>query len=126
MCVPIQFLGQTANCWFDQVHNRVRALLLPFQGLLTRLTFFRSSGEVTIPILAQRLLINMRKIDYMGSQPIASKLLFAPATGPDSDELEDEMNTFELAQEGSRPCHQMLADEAHAKKDAGGATHSFA
>ena len=31
-----------------------------------------------VPILAQRLMINMRKVDYLGSEPIASTLLFAP------------------------------------------------
>lgn len=35
------------------------------------------SGSTIIPILAQRLLLNMRKVAYVGSQPVASKLLFA-------------------------------------------------
>ncbi|TEB28641.1 hypothetical protein FA13DRAFT_1793808 [Coprinellus micaceus] len=50
--------------------------------------FLNAATDVVIPILAQRLLINMRKIDYMGSQPIASKLLFAPP-GPGTDEYEE-------------------------------------
>jgi hypothetical protein len=32
---------------------------------------------VIYPILAQRLLINMRRVDYMGSELFALKLLFA-------------------------------------------------
>ena len=47
---------------------------------------------VIIPILVQRLIINMRKVDFMGSRPLASTLLFAPATPSGSDPLhvEDE------------------------------------
>ncbi|TEB21131.1 hypothetical protein FA13DRAFT_1736451 [Coprinellus micaceus] len=44
-----------------------------------------------VPILAQRLMINMRKVDYLGSEPIASTLLFAPP-GPSErseDSIED-------------------------------------
>ena len=40
-----------------------------------------SVWDVFIPILAQRLMINMRKIDYVGTRPVASTLLFA---APDS------------------------------------------
>ena len=41
------------------------------------------------PILAQRLMINMRNINYMGSEPLASKLLFAPPV-PGSEDSFDE------------------------------------
>ncbi|KAJ3550136.1 hypothetical protein NMY22_g619 [Coprinellus aureogranulatus] len=44
---------------------------------------------MAIPILAQRLMINLRKTDYMGSRPIASKLLFAPPP-PGSEDDEDQ------------------------------------
>ncbi|KAJ3529338.1 hypothetical protein NMY22_g9037 [Coprinellus aureogranulatus] len=44
---------------------------------------------IGIPILAQRLMINLRKTDYIGSRPIASKLLFAPPP-PGSEDDEDQ------------------------------------
>ncbi|KAJ3540065.1 hypothetical protein NMY22_g4460 [Coprinellus aureogranulatus] len=50
--------------------------------------FVNVSQYVGIPILAQRLMINIRKTDYVGSRPIASKLLFAPPT-PGSEDDED-------------------------------------
>ncbi|KAJ3512736.1 hypothetical protein NMY22_g15246 [Coprinellus aureogranulatus] len=43
-----------------------------------------------IPIAAQRLMINLRKVDYMGSRPIASKLLFAPPPPGSEDDGEDD------------------------------------
>ncbi|KAJ3540892.1 hypothetical protein NMY22_g4110 [Coprinellus aureogranulatus] len=44
-----------------------------------------------VPILAQRLMINLRRADYMGSEPVASKLLFAtPASSTDPDIAEDD------------------------------------
>ncbi|TEB28578.1 hypothetical protein FA13DRAFT_1815710 [Coprinellus micaceus] len=50
-----------------------------------------------IPVLAQRLLINMRKVDYVGSDPAASKLLFAPP-GPGSEgDLDRDFDSIELA-----------------------------
>jgi hypothetical protein len=56
-----------------------------------------SAGLALNPILAQRLLINMRKVDYMGSQPVASKLLFAPPPPGSDDDLEDDPGFFEMA-----------------------------
>ncbi|TEB25825.1 hypothetical protein FA13DRAFT_1817260 [Coprinellus micaceus] len=41
-----------------------------------------------IPILAQRLMINMREVDYMGSRPLASTLLFANDGTSSEDSLE--------------------------------------
>ena len=41
---------------------------------------------VGLPILAQRLLINIRRVDDMGSQPLASTLLFAPPAPSVEDE----------------------------------------
>ncbi|TEB21354.1 hypothetical protein FA13DRAFT_1717026 [Coprinellus micaceus] len=54
-----------------------------------------------IPILAQRLLINMRKIDYMGSEPVASKLLFAPPPLGSEDDRDGDFESLERAQEPS-------------------------
>ncbi|KAJ3512897.1 hypothetical protein NMY22_g15201 [Coprinellus aureogranulatus] len=34
--------------------------------------------DTCVPILAQRLLLNLRKVEYPGTRPIASALLFAP------------------------------------------------
>ena len=58
---------------------------------------------VIIPILAQRLLINMRKVDYMGSEPLASKLLFAPPAPGSEDDLEGDFDSFETTAEPSGP-----------------------
>ncbi|KAJ3509491.1 hypothetical protein NMY22_g16270 [Coprinellus aureogranulatus] len=56
-------------------------------------------SNIIVPILAQRLMINLRKVDYIGSQPMASKLLFAAST-PDSDD--------DLGDEVSRPCEDNI------------------
>lgn len=68
--------------------------LLAYFTILSALTCdIRSSlQEVVVPILAQRLLINMRSIDYMGSHPLASTLLFARTQGG-SDDLSEEGDT---------------------------------
>jgi hypothetical protein len=43
----------------------------------------------------------MRKVDYMGSEPVASKLLFAQR-GPDSeDDLEGDSETSKMGSEGT-------------------------
>ncbi|KAJ3528489.1 hypothetical protein NMY22_g9388 [Coprinellus aureogranulatus] len=49
------------------------------------------SSEVVVPVLAQRLMVNMRKIDYMGSRPFASKLLFAPPEDETQSDLKNEI-----------------------------------
>ena len=53
---------------------------------------------IVIPILAQRLLINMRKVDYMGSEPVASNLLFAPPPPGSEDGTEEEFDAVEMRQ----------------------------
>lgn len=58
-----------------QSHRHVSILVLRSTSLY--LTTSNSSRSTIIPILAQRLLLNMRKVTYVGSQPAASKLLFA-------------------------------------------------
>ena len=55
--------------------------------------------EVVVPILAQRLLINMRSVDYMGSRPLASTLMFAPSTG----ESEGSSESYDMAESTQRP-----------------------
>ena len=42
-------------------------------------------SNIAVPILAQRLLINLRKADWMGARSYVSSLLFAPAI-PESRE----------------------------------------
>lgn len=49
-------------------------------------------SRVVVPILAQRLLLNIRKADYVGRRPYASKLLFAPPP-PGS---QDNIDSFEM------------------------------
>ncbi|KAJ3546852.1 hypothetical protein NMY22_g1886 [Coprinellus aureogranulatus] len=66
-----------------------------------------ASSFVVVPILAQRLMINLRKADYMGSQPIASTLLFAPPP-PGSEDNEDQgpenQDLLEVNVENSHGC----------------------
>ncbi|TEB28629.1 hypothetical protein FA13DRAFT_1735457 [Coprinellus micaceus] len=53
----------------------------------------------------------MRKVDYTGSQPVASKLLFAPARPGSEDELKSDMNAFEMAGDQSYLHHRGAADQ---------------
>jgi hypothetical protein len=55
------------------------------------------ANRVVIPILAQRLLINMRKVDYMGSVPVASKLLFAHSASVSEDNTESYLDSLAVA-----------------------------
>lgn len=48
-----------------------------------------SAQEVIVPILAQRLLINMRNVDDLGSRPLASTLMFAKTSGVSEEQMED-------------------------------------
>lgn len=48
----------------------------------------------------------MRKVDYMGSEPVASKLLFAPPTPDSEDDLDSDLSSFEMASEPSDPPHR--------------------
>ena len=43
----------------------------------------------------------MRKVDYMGSEPLASKLLFAPPAPGSEDDVEGDADSFEMAGEPS-------------------------
>jgi hypothetical protein len=45
----------------------------------------------------------MRKVDYMGSEPVAPKLLFAPPAPGSEDSLEGDFNSFEMTPEPSGP-----------------------
>ncbi|KAJ3523713.1 hypothetical protein NMY22_g11317 [Coprinellus aureogranulatus] len=59
--------------------------------------------SVILPILAQRLMLNLRTADYMGSRPYASKLLFAPPPPGSEDDLDhDIVDSFEASREGCR------------------------
>ena len=51
---------------------------------------------IVFPILAQRLLIDMRKVDYMGPEPVASKLLFAPQALESGSAADAQFNSFEM------------------------------
>ncbi|TEB28590.1 hypothetical protein FA13DRAFT_1735433 [Coprinellus micaceus] len=66
---------------------------------------------VILPILAQRLLINMRKADYMGSEPFASKLLFAPPAPGSEDDLGADFDSYEMTREPSAVRHRGPAGE---------------
>ncbi|TEB28622.1 hypothetical protein FA13DRAFT_1815724 [Coprinellus micaceus] len=63
-------------------------------------------NNTIIPILVQRLLINMRKVDYMGSEPVASKLLFAPPVPGSEGGLDGELESFEMAPQPSGLRHR--------------------
>ena len=53
----------------------------------------------------------MRKVDYMGSEPIASKLLFAPPAPGSKDDPEGDFESFEMTQEPSGQRHQVAVGE---------------
>ena len=42
-------------------------------------------------------MINMRKVDHMGSEPFASQLLFAPPQVGSEDDLDDSNTSANLA-----------------------------
>ncbi|KAJ3512896.1 hypothetical protein NMY22_g15202 [Coprinellus aureogranulatus] len=46
-------------------------------------------GRLVVPVLGQRLLLNIRRVDYMGSVPMASTLLFAPSSSSTGEASED-------------------------------------
>ena len=48
-------------------------------------------------------MINMRKVDYTGSEPIASKLLFAPPAPGSEDDIESDFDSFEMTPDPSGP-----------------------
>lgn len=61
---------------------------------------------IVMPIFAQRLLLNVRQIDYIDSRPAASTLLFAPPPGASIDQPD----TLEL---GSEPLAVGSFQETH-------------
>ncbi|KAJ3546290.1 hypothetical protein NMY22_g2116 [Coprinellus aureogranulatus] len=62
-------------------------------GIMT----LNAAGDVVVPILAQRLLLNMRKVDYQGTECVGSKLLFAPGPRDSVDEFDEkERDTFKM------------------------------
>ncbi|KAJ3546845.1 hypothetical protein NMY22_g1888 [Coprinellus aureogranulatus] len=72
---------------------------------------------VVIPIAAQRLMINIRKVNCMDSRPIASKLLFAPlppSSGDDGDEDRDSKIHFEMSGEEFKFRHGSRAGDSSA------------
>ncbi|KAJ3521208.1 hypothetical protein NMY22_g12410 [Coprinellus aureogranulatus] len=58
--------------------------------------------EVIVPILAQRLLINMRSVDYMGSRPLASTLMFA-STPEESKGPEEGEECYDMTETSQLP-----------------------
>ena len=66
---------------------------------------------VVIPVLAQRLLLNMRKVDYMGTEPMASKLLFAVPPPESQGRAECDSDDFEMTESHSGGCHGRLKGE---------------
>lgn len=51
-------------------------------------------------------MINMRKVDYMGSQPFASKLLFAPPQSGLDGDFDEELSRSLDASEDSYGLHR--------------------
>ncbi|KAJ3516851.1 hypothetical protein NMY22_g14109 [Coprinellus aureogranulatus] len=73
------------------------------------------ANDLIIPVLAQRLMINMRKVDYMGSTPIASRLLFASAPRlADDDPNGEATESHEL--DSGESIHPTGADKEHESK----------
>ena len=60
-------------------------------------------------MFTQRLLINMRKVDYVGSQAVASKLLFAPPAPGSEDDLDGDTTSFETEPSSMR--HRVVTSE---------------
>ncbi|TEB28643.1 hypothetical protein FA13DRAFT_1793810 [Coprinellus micaceus] len=62
-----------------------------------------TAADVLIPILAERLLVNMRKVDYVGTEPVASRLLFAPPPRLSAKERNDDLDdSMEMTLTSSR------------------------
>ena len=53
-------------------------------------------------MLAQRLLLNIRAVDYMGSRPLASTLLFAPEKD-NTEDLMNESETYDMSVKNTKP-----------------------
>ena len=53
-------------------------------------------------MLAQRLLLNIRAVDYMGSRPLASTLLFA-AGKDNTEDMMDESETYDMSVQNTKP-----------------------
>lgn len=67
-------------------------------GLLSHFPVAYRLQEVITPLLVQRLLLNIRSVDNMGTTPLASTLLFSPAEG-DTEGLgstEDPTDAYEM------------------------------
>ena len=61
----------------------------------------------------------MRKVDYMGSEPAASKLLFAPPAPGSEDDLEGDFDSFEMTPEPSGPRDRGAAGEGPKEPEEG-------
>jgi hypothetical protein len=53
----------------------------------------------------------MRKVDYMGSETVASKLLFAPPAPGSEDNIEGDFDSIEMTPEPSDLRHRAAAGE---------------
>ena len=96
----------------------------PMRSLIPPDTILCSGSGIVIPILAQRLLINMRKVDYIGSEPVASKLLFAPPAAGSEDDLDEDANSFEMVQGQSSLRHGGVVDGPSALREVAGGSNS--
>jgi hypothetical protein len=66
----------------------------------------------------------MRKVDYMGSEPVASKLLFAPPAPGSEDDVEEDFDSHEMAQESSVLRHRGAVGGSYHVREAGQAGNS--
>ncbi|TEB21351.1 hypothetical protein FA13DRAFT_1819658 [Coprinellus micaceus] len=60
----------------------------------------------------------MRKVDYLGSDPVASKLLFAPPEPDSEDDLEGDFNSGGMAPQPSSLRNRGSAGEASERGEA--------
>ncbi|TEB28626.1 hypothetical protein FA13DRAFT_1735454 [Coprinellus micaceus] len=61
----------------------------------------------------------MRKVDHMGSAPVASRLLFAPPAPGSSDDPESDFGSFEMASHPSYVRHQGSGGGIPQRREAG-------
>ncbi|KAJ3546317.1 hypothetical protein NMY22_g2107 [Coprinellus aureogranulatus] len=83
---------RTPRIRFGQAITNTPAILTPRKRDTSAWALVIKRANFTVvPVLAQRLMINLRRADYMGSEPVASKLLFAtPASSADPDIADDD------------------------------------
>lgn len=61
-----------------------------------------SAARTVIPVLAQRLLLNMRQVVYIDSPPLTSKLLFVPPVPSAANDMDSIEEATSVSETGDR------------------------